>query len=253
MIKGIAEGCIQSGCALIGGETAEMPGMYKKGHITPTHFIYSMDLSLTLNTAGLGDYDLAGFAVGATERSLILPRPDISIGDIILGLPSSGVHSNGFSLVRKIVSKSGLKYSSPCPWESSATLGTVLLEPTKIYVKTLLPVIRKGLLKGLSHITGGGFLENIPRVLPSGTGCYIDAMAWEFPPVFRWLIKEGEVEPLEMARTFNNGIGMILIVAPDKVAEVIQSIQAIGEAIYRVGEVVAGEGVDMRNLDAWSS
>jgi len=229
VISGIAEGCIQSGCALIGGETAEMPGMYKKG-----------------------DYDLAGFAVGAVERSSVLPRPNISIGDIVLGLPSSGVHSNGFSLVRKIVSMSGLEYSSPSPWNPSITLGAALLEPTKIYVKTLLPVIREGLLKGLSHITGGGFLENIPRVLPSGTGCYIDARAWELPPVFRWLMKEGKVRPLEMARTFNNGIGMILIVGRDDVDKAILTLQASGERVYRVGEVVAGEGVEMRNLYAWS-
>jgi len=229
VINGIAEGCIQSGCALIGGETAEMPGMYKKG-----------------------DYDLAGFAVGAVERSMILPRPDISIGDIVLGLPSSSVHSNGFSLVRKIVSVSGLKYSSPSPWNPTITLGEALLEPTKVYVKTLLPVIRGGLLKGISHITGGGFLENIPRILPSGTGCYVDAKAWELPPVFRWLMKEGRVQPLEMARTFNNGIGMILIVGRDKVDRTILALQASGEQVYRVGEVIAGEGVEMRNLDTWS-
>ena len=196
---------------------------------------------------------MAGFAVGAVERSLILPRTDISIGDIVLGLPSSGVHSNGFSLVRKIVSVSGLKYSSPCPWEPSITLGVALLEPTKIYVKALLPVVRDGLLKGLSHITGGGFLENIPRILPSGTGCYVDAKAWELPPVFKWLMKEGRVQPLEMARTFNNGIGMILIVSPDNVDKVILTLQASDEQVYRVGEVVAGEGVEMRNLDVWSS
>lgn len=196
---------------------------------------------------------MAGFAVGAVERSLILPRSDISIGDIVLGLPSSGVHSNGFSLVRKIVSVSGLKYSSPCPWEPSITLGVALLEPTKIYVKALLPAVRDGLLKGLSHITGGGFLENIPRILPSGTGCYVDARAWELPPVFKWLMKEGGVQPLEMARTFNNGIGMILIVSPDNVDKVILTLQASDEQVYRVGEVVAEEGVEMRNLDVWSS
>ena len=196
---------------------------------------------------------MAGFAVGAVERSLILPRSDISIGDIVLGLPSSGVHSNGFSLVRKIVSVSGLKYSSPCPWEPSVTLGVALLEPTKIYVKALLPAVRDGLLKGLSHITGGGFLENIPRILPSGTGCYVDARAWELPPVFKWLMKEGGVQPLEMARTFNNGIGMILIVSPDNVDKVILTLQASDEQVYRVGEVVAEEGVEMRNLDVWSS
>lgn len=253
VISGIAEGCIQSGCALIGGETAEMPGMYKQGHTTTIGVIHSKNSRLTTLKHGLGDYDLAGFAVGAAERSLILPRPDISIGDILLGLPSSGVHSNGFSLVRKIVSVSGLKYSSPCPWDPSVTLGVALLEPTKIYIKALLPVIKKGLLKGLSHITGGGFLENIPRALPSGTACYIDANAWELPPVFKWLMKEGRVEPLEMARTFNNGIGMILIVSPDKVEEVVEAIQASGEEVYRVGEVAAGEGVEMRNLGAWSS
>lgn len=200
----------------------------------------------------LGDYDLAGFAVGAVERSLILPRSDISIGDILIGLPSSGIHSNGFSLVRKIVSVSGLKYSSPCPWDPSITLGAALLEPTKIYVKALLPAIRKGLLKGLSHITGGGFLENIPRVLPSGMGCYVNARAWELPPVFKWLMKEGGVQPLEMARTFNNGMGMILIVSPDNVVKVARTIQASGEQVYSVGEVIAGEGVQMRGLGAWS-
>ena len=148
---------------------------------------------------------------------------------------------------------SGLKYSSPCPWDPYVTIGAALLEPTKIYVKALLPAVRKGLLKGLSHITGGGFLENIPRVLPSGTGCYIDVGAWDLPPVFRWLMKEGGVQPLEMSRTFNNGIGMILIVGPEKLDEAIQTIQASGERVYRVGEVIAGEGVEMRNLDAWSS
>ena len=163
------------------------------------------------------------------------------------------MHSNGFSLVRKIVSVSGLKYSSPSPWNPSITLGAALLEPTKIYVKTLLPAIREGLLKGLSHITGGGFLENIPRVLPSGTGCYVDVRAWELPPVFRWLMKEGRVQPLEMARTFNNGIGMVLIVSRDKVDEAIRAIQASGEQVYKIGKVVAGEGVEMRNLDTWYS
>ena len=148
---------------------------------------------------------------------------------------------------------SGLKYSSPSPWDPSITLGAALLEPTKIYVKTLLPAIRKGLLKGLSHITGGGFLENIPRVLPSGTGCYIDAGAWVFPPVFKWLMKEGGVQPLEMARTFNNGIGMVLIVSRDEADEAIQTLQSSGEQVYRIGEVVTGDGVEMRNLDAWSS
>ncbi|KAF5368642.1 hypothetical protein D9758_002308 [Tetrapyrgos nigripes] len=198
VIKGIAEGCRQANCALIGGETAEMPGMYQSG-----------------------DYDLAGFAVGAVERTKILPRANITPGDILLGVASSGIHSNGFSLVRKILARTGLSYDSPCPWDTNITLGKALLEPTRIYIKQILPVAQKGLIKAMSHITGGGFIENIPRVLPKAqngdgssqrVGCFVDASTWEFPPVFQFLMQNGDVEPLEMARTFNNGIGMVLIV-----------------------------------------
>ncbi|KAI0688679.1 phosphoribosylglycinamide synthetase [Cytidiella melzeri] len=228
VIKGIAEGCRISGCALIGGETAEMPGMYHEG-----------------------DYDLAGFAVGAVERSLILPRSDIAPGDVLLGLSSSGLHSNGFSLVRKVISISGLTFSSPCPWKSETTLGEAILEPTKIYVKQLLPVVQAGLVKGMSHITGGGFLENIPRVLPKGTGCYVDASQWELPATFRFLMKHGGVEPLEMARTFNNGIGMVLVVDDTVVTQVMQVLREAGETVYRIGEVTDKTGVEMRGLDAW--
>ncbi|PPQ71122.1 hypothetical protein CVT24_009858 [Panaeolus cyanescens] len=230
VVEGIAEGCKQARCALIGGETAEMPGMY-----------------------AAGDYDLAGFAVGAVERHLILPRPDIVEGDVLLGVASSGVHSNGFSLVRKIVSVSGLSYSSPCPWNPETTLGRALLEPTQIYISQVLPLAQQGLLKGMSHITGGGFLENIPRVLPKDLGCYVDARAWELPPVFRFLMQHGNVAPLEMARTFNNGIGMVLIVAADQVEQAMSALSAGPSAVYKIGAVTNTPGVEMQNLLAWGA
>ncbi|KAH7930515.1 phosphoribosylamine--glycine ligase [Leucogyrophana mollusca] len=229
VVKGIAEGCRQAGCALIGGETAEMPGMYKDD-----------------------DYDLAGFAVGAVERHLILPRPDIVPGDIILGIQSSGLHSNGFSLVRKIISVAGLSYSSPCPWNEEITLARSLLEPTRIYIKQVLPAVHQGLLKGMSHITGGGFIENIPRVLPKGLGCYVDVSTWQLPPVFAFLMKHGGVEPLEMARTFNNGIGLVVIVDQDHLDQALGVLRQTPEAsVYRIGEVTAKSGVEMRNLQCW--
>ncbi|CDO73468.1 hypothetical protein BN946_scf185013.g103 [Trametes cinnabarina] len=236
VVKGIADGCVQAGCALIGGETAEMPNGFSISFRCPD------------------DYDLAGFAVGAVERQLILPQPNIAPGDVLLGLPSSGVHSNGFSLVRKVVALSGLSYTDPCPWDASRTLGAALLEPTRIYVKSVLPAAQAGLLKGMSHITGGGFVENVPRVLPKGTGCFIDAAAWELPPVFRFLMRHGRVAPLEMARTFNNGVGMILVVAPDKVERAIEALRGAGQKeVFRIGEITAQPGVEMRNLSAWSS
>ncbi|KAF8640650.1 hypothetical protein AX17_000307 [Amanita inopinata Kibby_2008] len=228
VVKGIADGCRQAGCALIGGETAEMPGMYADG-----------------------DYDLAGFAVGAVERSLILPRSDIVPGDIILGLSSSGLHSNGFSLVRKVVAFSGLNYASPCPWAEDTTLGRVLLEPTRIYISQVLPTAKAGLIKAMSHITGGGFLENIPRVLPKDLGCYIDAATWSLPPVFQFIMQTGHIKPLEMARTFNNGIGMVVIISPSEM-ESVQSILRRGKAhVYTIGQVTDKPGVEMRSLDTW--
>ncbi|KAF9056567.1 aminoimidazole ribonucleotide synthetase [Panaeolus papilionaceus] len=230
VVSGIAEGCKQARCALIGGETAEMPGMYSAG-----------------------DYDLAGFAVGAVERNLILPRPDIVEGDVLLGVASSGVHSNGFSLVRKIVSVSGLSYSSPCPWKPDTTLGRALLEPTQIYISQVLPLAQQGLLKGMSHITGGGFLENIPRVLPKHLGCTVDAGTWELPPVFRFLMQHGNVAPLEMARTFNNGIGMVLIVAADQLEQAMSALAGGPSAVYKIGTVTNKPGVEMQNLLAWSA
>ncbi|KAF8665399.1 hypothetical protein AX16_000418 [Volvariella volvacea WC 439] len=228
VIKGIAEGCRQAGCALIGGETAEMPGMYQPG-----------------------DYDLAGFAVGAVERDKLLPRPDIRAGDVLLGVASSGLHSNGFSLVRKVVSVSGYSYSSTCPWDSTTTLGQKLLEPTRIYISQILPVAKAGLIKGMSNITGGGFIENIPRVLPKGLGCWIDASTWSLPPVFDFLMKHGNIAPLEMARTFNNGIGMVVIVSPDNVDRAMQALRSDDCPVWRIGEVKDGEGVDMRNTSSW--
>jgi len=200
------------------------------------------------------DYDLAGFAVGAVERKLLLPRPDIKAGDILLGLASSGVHSNGFSLIRKAVQISGLSYSDPAPWDSSLTLGHALLEPTRIYVKQLLPAVRKGLLKGMSHITGGGFTENIPRVFPKGVGCTLDLSAWKRPPVFGFLSKVGNISSEEMARTFNNGIGMVLVVDPALVDEAVASIKQAGETeVYIIGKVTTQLGVHLENLDAWNS
>lgn len=190
--------------------------------------------------------------MGAVERHLILPKPNIVAGDIILGIASSGLHSNGFSLVRKVVSISGLTYSSTCPWDEQTTLGRALLEPTRIYVKQILPAAKAGLLKGMSHITGGGFIENIPRVLPKNLGCYIDASAWTLPPVFRFLMKHGGVAPLEMARTFNNGLGMVCIVSHKDVEIAIDALQRSGQAkVHKIGEVVAAPGVEMRNLEAW--
>ncbi len=210
--------------------------------MTPSSFSPAVDT---------GDYDLAGFAVGAVERHLILPQQDIAAGDILLGVSSSGPHSNGFSLIRKIVSVSGLEYSSPCPWDSTTTLGRALLEPTRIYIKQLLPAAQAGLIKGMSHITGGGFLENIPRVLPKTLGCYVDASKWDLPPVFRFLMAHGKVAPLEMARTFNNGIGMVLIVDPKNLALAVQSLTGSAQ-VYEIGEVTTSPGVEMRNLQVWS-
>lgn len=208
-----------------------------------------------------GDYDLAGFAVGAVERSQILPKPNIKPGDVLLGLPSSGLHSNGFSLVRKVVSLSDLSYSSPCPWsttstEQQPTLGRALLEPTKIYIKSLLPAIHLSLIKAMSHITGGGFIENIPRIFPkhSGLGCFVDVSAWSLPPVFKFLMEKGGIEPLEMCRTFNCGVGMVLVVEAGKVEEVIRVLGESGEReVWRIGEVTGTEGVEMRGLEGWKA
>lgn len=209
------------------------------------------------------------------ERHLLLPTTNtIQEGDILLGLASNGLHSNGFSLIRKIIARSHYTYSSPCPWEvsrisvrssvdpedlspSSITLGRALLEPTRIYVDQVLPIAKHGLIKAMSHITGGGFVENIPRVLPKDLGCYVDAATWSYPPAFRWLKREGVVDALEMARTYNNGIGMVLIVSPENVKPVQELLEREGQEnpaqVYRIGEITRKPGVEMRNLEAWSS
>lgn len=220
VVKGIAKGCIESGCALIGGETAEMPGLYKKG-----------------------DYDLAGFAVGAAERGTLLPRPDVKAGDRLIGLPSSGVHSNGYSLVRRIVERSGLTYASPCPFAQGKNLGEALLEPTRLYVKPILAALKatQG-IKALAHITGGGFIDNIPRVLPDGVAAHLDLNAIPVLPVFGWLAREGGVSQDEMLRTFNCGIGMIIIVDAAQEQAVMQSLRAAGEAPVAIGELRAQHG-----------
>jgi phosphoribosylformylglycinamidine cyclo-ligase len=217
IVKGIAEGCLQSGCALIGGETAEMPGMYRDG-----------------------DYDLAGFAVGAAERGQLLPAGDLEAGDVILGLGSSGVHSNGFSLVRRIVELSGLGWQDTAPFATGQTLGEALLTPTRIYVKSLLSAIRStGAIKALAHITGGGFPDNIPRVLPETLAAEINLSAIPVPAVFSWLAKTGGVEAHEMLRTFNCGVGMIVVVPADKAELVAETLKAEGETVVTLGRMIA--------------
>lgn len=216
IVAGIVEGCRQAGCALIGGETAEMPGMYQDK-----------------------DYDLAGFAVGAVERGQLLPTDDITEGDVLLGLASSGVHSNGFSLVRRIVASSGIGWDAPAPFAEEATLAEALLEPTRIYVKSILKAVRgtHG-IKALAHITGGGFPDNIPRVLPKDFSADLDLEAVEVPPVFSWLAKEGRVAPEEMMRTFNCGIGMVIVVASGQAAQVAAVLQEAGETVTTIGRIV---------------
>ena len=218
IITGIAAGCAASGCALVGGETAEMPGMYHGD-----------------------DFDLAGFAVGAMERGGDLPR-GVGTGDVLLGLASDGVHSNGYSLVRKVVELAGLGWDAPSPF-GAGPLGAALLTPTRLYVKPALAAIRAGGVRALAHITGGGLTENLPRVLPEGSGAQIDLNAWTLPPVFRWLAETGGMEQAELLKTFNAGIGMILVVAADRAAELSALLTGAGETVYRLGQVTAGQGV----------
>jgi len=219
VVKGVAEGCLQAGCALVGGETAEMPGMYARG-----------------------DYDLAGFAIGAVERDRVLPRRDMAAGDIILGLASSGIHSNGYSLVRRIVSDQGLGYGADAPFQAGTKLGRALLQPTRIYVKSALALIRQGDVKGFAHITGGGLTENAPRVVPDDIDLEIDLASWRLPPVFQWLARCGGVEEREMLRTFNCGIGMIAIVPAAHATTASRILAAAGEQVFTLGRLVAGKG-----------
>lgn len=212
VIRGIANGCKQAGCALVGGETAEMPGMYSKG-----------------------EYDLAGFAVGAVERSKVLPRSDVKAGDVILGLASSGVHSNGFSLVRHVIEKQGLTFADVAPFAVGKPLGEALLTPTRIYVKSCLEAIRTGHVKALAHITGGGLIENLPRVYGDDLAARIDSKAWQVPPVFTWLEQAGNIAHHEMHRTFNMGIGMALVVDAAHAEAVKAVLEAADEHVYTIG------------------
>jgi phosphoribosylformylglycinamidine cyclo-ligase len=218
VIEGIAEGCVRSGCALIGGETAEMPGMYPAG-----------------------DFDLAGFAVGAMERGAALPE-GVAEGDVLLGLASDGVHSNGYSLVRKLVEVSDLDWEADCPW-AEGSLGEVLLTPTRLYVKQALAAVQAGGVHALAHITGGGLTENLPRVLPEGMGAEIDLNAWDLPPVFDWMRKVGGIEEREMLKTFNCGIGMIAVVAEDRAEALRLMLTEAGETVHVLGRVVPGQDI----------
>lgn len=218
VVEGIATGCLEAGAALVGGETAEMPGLYRAG-----------------------DFDLAGFAVGAMERGAALPA-GVTEGCVLLGLASSGVHSNGFSLVRRIVAEAGLGWDAPAPF-GPGPLGAALLTPTRIYVRAALGAIRSGGVRALAHITGGGLTENLPRVLPDGLGAEIDLASWSLPPVFGWLRAAGGVEDVEMLRTFNCGIGLVLVVDPERAEALTRGLEAEGETVHRIGRVVAGSGV----------
>ena len=218
VVEGIAEGCAAAGCALVGGETAEMPGMYHGA-----------------------DFDLAGFAVGAMERGAALPR-EVAEGDVLLGLASDGIHSNGFSLVRRVVERSGLGWSDAAPF-GPGTLGETLLTPTRLYVKPVLAALRAGGLHAAAHITGGGLTENPPRVIPEGLGAAIDLDAWALPAVFRWIAEVAELGEAEMLRTFNCGIGMVLVVDPARTGAIERLLADAGETVLRIGTVVAGQGV----------
>jgi phosphoribosylformylglycinamidine cyclo-ligase len=215
ILSGVADACRATGCALIGGETAEMPGMYAKG-----------------------DYDLAGFAVGAVERERVIDGRQVQAGDVVLGLASSGLHSNGFSLVRRVVERSGLGYDAAAPFASGKSLGEALLAPTRLYVKSCLAAIAGGGVRALAHITGGGLIENIPRVIPDDLSVEIDARSWTLPPVFRWLAETGGLARGELARVFNCGLGMVVIVESGRAADVERAFVDAGETVHRIGRVV---------------
>lgn len=217
VVSGIAEGCRQAGCALIGGETAEMPGMY-----------------------GKGDYDLAGFAVGAVERGQALTGDTVQAGDVVLGLASTGLHSNGYSLARRVVDDSGARYEAPAPFDADRTLAEVLLAPTRIYVKSCLAAIRDHGADGvraLAHITGGGLPENLPRVLPDALAARLDRGSWPIAPVFRWLAECGGIAEAELLRTFNCGIGMAIVVSEAKADAISKTLRDAGETVYRIGRI----------------
>ncbi len=233
IVAGIAEGCRQAGCALIGGETAEMPGMYAKG-----------------------DYDLAGFSVGAAERADLIDGSAVAAGDVVLGLASTGVHSNGYSLVRKVVERSGLAYADPAPFADGKSLGEALLTPTRIYVKSCLAAVRAGKIKALAHITGGGLVENVPRVLPEGAVAELDARTWTLPPVFGWLKGVAGIDAHELSRTFNCGIGMVAVVAEADAEEAARLLRQGGETVFTIGRIRARRGDEAQSqvlhaAEAW--
>jgi phosphoribosylformylglycinamidine cyclo-ligase len=232
VVASIAEGCKQAGCALIGGETAEMPGMYSGG-----------------------DYDLAGFCVGAVERDQVLTADKVAEGDVILGLASSGVHSNGFSLVRRLAADKGWKLDRPALFDPEILLIDALMAPTRIYVKQLLPLVRSGKVHAMAHITGGGLLENIPRILPEELHAHVNADLWPQPRLMAFLQAQGHIEPEEMARTFNCGIGMAVVVAADDADDVMASLATVGETAFRIGHIAAGEkGCTVTGTgDTWSA
>ncbi len=215
IVAGIAAACQEVGCALVGGETAEMPGLY-----------------------ATGDYDLAGFAVGAVERGEALDGRNVAEGDVVLGLASSGLHSNGFSLVRRVVETAGLDYRAPAPFAPTMNLAEALLVPTRLYVKACRAAIKTGGIRAYAHITGGGLIDNIPRVLPDALAAELDAKCWSLPPVFRWLAETADIARAELARTFNCGIGMIAIVAPEAVARATASFESSGERVMPIGRIV---------------
>ena len=218
VVASIAEGCKMAGCALIGGETAEMPGMYSDG-----------------------DYDLAGFCVGAVERDQVLSADKVAAGDVILGLASSGIHSNGFSLVRRLAADKGWKLDRPALFDQEVILIDALMAPTRIYVKSLLPLVRTGKVRAMAHITGGGLLENIPRILPTGLHAHVNADAWDQPRLMAFLQAQGNIEPEEMARTFNCGIGMAVVVAQADASDVAAELVGAGEVVHQIGHIAAGE------------
>jgi phosphoribosylformylglycinamidine cyclo-ligase len=220
VIEGIARACKDSGCALIGGETAEMPGLYAKG-----------------------DFDLAGFSVGAVERGHVLPNlKAMKEGDVVIGVASSGVHSNGYSLVRRVVEKAGIAYDAPAPFDAARSLGEALLAPTRLYIKSGLEAIRAGGVRGFAHITGGGITENLPRCLPDGLDAQIDLSCWTPAPVFGWLAKSAGIAEMEMLRTFNCGLGFMAVVAAESSGHVIDAFQVSGEKAWRIGSLVKGDG-----------
>ena len=219
VVSGIADGCRQAGCALVGGETAELPGLYAKG-----------------------DYDLAGFSVGAVERTEILPQADIEAGDIVIGIASSGAHSNGYSLIRKIFENANLNFSDDAPFAAGKTVSDVLLTPTRIYVKSCLALHKAKLVKAFAHITGGGLIENIPRILPDNVAVTLDAEQWQYPDLFRWLQQEARINSHEMARTFNCGVGMICVVAPAEADALVAHLTEQGETAAIIGTLTERTG-----------